>query len=258
MNKIIDITLYQLLIAYVFVIITLIIIRIRGIKREKHIFISCIRMTIQLVIAGYVLLYVFDNPSWYLTALIVAIMLAFSVFNIFRRATFKLDKDMKVLIVISMIIGTFITTGIFIVVVIGVIPWYNPQYFIPITGMIVGNSMTGITLGLNKLYSEMNDKRSIIENSLMLGATPKQATKKFVNNAFDTALLPTINSMIGMGIVSLPGMMTGQILSGTLPTVAIKYQIGIILAIMASVSLTVIIFLSLGYKTFFNKQQQLI
>ena len=258
MNKIMDISVIQLLIAYVFVIITLIIVRIRGIKRERQIFISCIRMTLQLVIAGYVLLYVFDNPSWYLTFLIVGIMLAFSIFNIYKRAAYKPNHDMKLLIAASMIVGTLITIGIFIVLVIQVNPWYNPQYFIPITGMIVGNSMTGITLGLNKLNTEMKDKKNIVENSLMLGATPKQATKQLVNNAFDTALLPTINSMIGMGIVSLPGMMTGQILSGTLPTVAIKYQIGIMLAIMASVSLTVIIFLTLGYKTFFNKQQQIL
>ncbi|MCG4586258.1 ABC transporter permease, partial [Anaerosalibacter bizertensis] len=85
----------------------------------------------------------------------------------------------------------------------------------------------------------------------------KMASKDIVNNAFDASILPTINSMVGMGIVSLPGMMTGQILSGISPLIAVRYQIAIMLGIMGSVSLTVIIFLQLGYKTFFTKDSQL-
>ena len=91
----------------------------------------------------------------------------------------------------------------------------------------------------------------------MLGATPKMAAKQIVDNAFDSAILPTINSMVGMGIVFLPGMMTGQILSGTSPVTAINYQIAIMLGVLGSVSLTVILFVQLGYKTFFNDQDQL-
>jgi putative ABC transport system permease protein len=79
-----------------------------------------------------------------------------------------------------------------------------------------------------------------------------------VDSAFDSAILPTINSMVGMGIVFLPGMMTGQILSGISPVTAIEYQIAIMLGILGSVAFTVILFLQLGYKTFFNKKAQLI
>lgn len=91
----------------------------------------------------------------------------------------------------------------------------------------------------------------------MLGALPKVAVKDIVDNAFDAAVLPTINSMVGMGIVFLPGMMTGQILAGLSPVSAIKYQIAIMLGILGSVSLTVIVFINFGYKTFFNKDSQL-
>jgi putative ABC transport system permease protein len=123
--------------------------------------------------------------------------------------------------------------------------------------MIVGNSMTGIALGANKLCNDMEDKRVEIENSLMLGASPVVATREIVNNAFDSAILPTMNNMLTMGIVSLPGMMTGQILSGTFPLTAIKYQIGIMLAILGSTALATVLFVTLGYKTFFTRDNRL-
>ncbi|WP_312642559.1 ABC transporter permease, partial [Hydrogenoanaerobacterium sp.] len=107
------------------------------------------------------------------------------------------------------------------------------------------------------LCSDMAEKRQIVENSLMLGATPARASHEIVNGAFDSAILPTMNNMLTMGIVSLPGMMTGQILSGTFPLTAIKYQIGIMLAILGCTALTVVLFVTLGYKTFFTKDGRL-
>ena len=90
-----------------------------------------------------------------------------------------------------------------------------------------------------------------------LGVTPKKILLPYVNNSLETALLPTLNSMVGMGIVSLPGMMTGQILAGTLPTVAIMYQIAIMIAICAAVCISVFCSLNLGYKSLYNKKNQI-
>lgn len=123
--------------------------------------------------------------------------------------------------------------------------------------MIIGNSMTGIALGANRLCANMQDHREKIENSLMLGASPKLAAHEEVNDAFDSAILPTMNNMMTMGIVSLPGMMTGQMLSGTFPLTAIKYQIGIMLAILGCTAVTVVVFVTLGYKTFFTRHASL-
>lgn len=123
--------------------------------------------------------------------------------------------------------------------------------------MIIGNSMTGIALGVNSLHAGMHDQKSKVEAALMLGATPKMASRDIVNQAFDAAMLPTINSMVTMGIVFLPGMMTGQILSGISPLVAVEYQIAIMLGIVGSVSLSVILFVQLGYRTYFNHRSQL-
>lgn len=256
-NTVMNLSVLQLSIAYIFVLIMLIIFKSRGIKRERQILIATTRMTVQLTLMGYVLMFVFNNPSWYLTLLMIVIMISFAIYNIIKRVKITMSKELKRIITISILFGALVTAVFFIVVVLSVRPWFNPQYFIPISGMIIGNSMTGIALGANKLCSDMEEKRFEIENSLMLGATPIAATKQIVNNAFDSAIMPTMNNMLTMGIVSLPGMMTGQILSGTFPLTAIKYQIGIMLAILGSTAVSTVLFVTLGYRTFFTKDNRL-
>ena len=103
----------------------------------------------------------------------------------------------------------------------------------------------------------MNNQRNKIEALQNLGVTPRKILLPFVNNALETALLPTMNNMLGMGIISLPGMMTGQILSGTAPTTAIMYQIAIMIAICTAVCLTVFCSLNFGYKTLYNNRNQI-
>ncbi len=257
MNDIYNLSFFQVGAAYVFVVIVLVILRMRGIKREKALVISSIRMTLQLILVGYLLVYVFDNSNPFITLAILLVMQIFSIHTVFRTYKNKLSPSLKKVIALSMSIGTLACIAYFLFVVIQISPWYNPQYFIPITGMIVGNSMTGISLGTKALTEGMSLRKIAVEEALILGASPKEAVKSVINSSFDGAILPTINSMIGMGIVFLPGMMTGQILSGVSPTTAIAYQIAIMLSILGAVSLTVIIMLTLGYKTYFNEQSQL-
>lgn len=256
-NSVMDLSIINLSIAYIFVLVLLIIFRARGIRREKMILIATTRMTIQLTIMGYILLYIFKNPSWWLTLLMLGIMLGFAIYNARKRVRYDMNRDLKRLMAVSMIVGYFSTAVIFMLLVLQVRPWFNPQYFIPISGMIIGNSMTGIALGANRLCANMQDHREKIENSLMLGASAKLAAHDEVNDAFDSAILPTMNNMMTMGIVSLPGMMTGQMLSGTFPLTAIKYQIGIMLAILGCTAVTVVVFVTLGYKTFFTRHASL-
>lgn len=258
MNSVIDLQLSQMIAAYVFVLILMIIVKLKGIPREKEILISSVRMTIQLILTGYILVYLFKNPSPLYTILTLITMEVFSVYNIINRNKAKLSSKLKQIIALSMTVGTVSCLFYFLLVVVHISPWYDPRYFIPIAGMLIGNSMTGISLGVSRLVDGMQTQKNLVEGALMLGATPKMATKQIVDSAFDSAILPTINSMVGMGIVFLPGMMTGQILSGTSPVTAIAYQIAIMLGILGSVALTVILFVQLGYKTFFNDQSQLI
>jgi len=233
-------------------------VRIKGIGREKEIVISSVRMTLQLVLVGYILTFIFDLRHPLVTGGIVALMLSFAIYNIYRRARVKLNNAAMKAIALSMICGTLISLTYFILIVIRLTPWYEPRYFITIAGMIIGNSMTGISLGVNLLLEGIHKQKHLVEAALMLGATPRAAVKNIINSAFDAAILPTINSMLGMGIVFLPGMMTGQILSGVSPVTAIKYQIAIMLGIVGSVSLVVFFFLHLGYRSFFNEREQVI
>lgn len=257
MNGLIELQLWQLAAAYMFVVVLLFIVRVKGISREKEILISSIRMTVQLVLVGYILVYLFDNVNPFSTVIVIIIMETFAIHNIYKRAKGKLSRPLKKIIATSMIFGTLTSLTYFLLIVINISPWYDPQYFIPIAGMLIGNSMTGISLGVTRLVDGMHAERHLIESALMLGATPKKAAKQIVDSAFDSAILPTINSMVGMGIVFLPGMMTGQILSGISPISAIEYQIAIMLGILGTVALTVIVFVQLGYKTFFNEESQL-
>lgn len=256
-NAVMNLSIINLAIAYVFVLVLLVIFKARDIRREKMIIIATTRMTIQLTIMGYILMYIFKNPSWWLTLITLSVMIGFAIYNALKRVKSELSKELKQLMAASMIIGYLVTASVFMLLVLQVRPWFNPQYFIPISGMIIGNAMTGIALGANRLCANMRDHREQIENSLMLGATPKMASHEDVNDAFDSAILPTMNNMMTMGIVSLPGMMTGQMLSGIFPLTAIKYQIGIMLAILGCTAITVVLFVSLGYRTFFNKSAAL-
>jgi len=257
-TSIIHLQLWQLVAAYIFVVILSIFLKVRKIDKNKELLLATTRMTLQLVLVGYLLGYIFEQDNYLFTVIIIMVMEVFAIYNIYQRVNPEINLRLKKIIAFSMAIGTLTSILYFILVVIGLNPWYDPRYFIPLAGMLIGNSMTGISLGVERLISGIKENQAKVETALMLGATPKRATQQVVNNAFNSAILPTINSMMGMGIIFLPGMMTGQILSGVAPLTAIEYQIAIMLGILGSVALTVIIFIYLGYKTFFNERAQLI
>lgn len=257
MSDIIKLQWYQIGAAFLFIVILLLIVKSKGISREREILISSIRMTLQLIMIGYVLVYIFDNKNPFFTLGIIAVMESFAISNIYKRIKTPLSGYMKKIIAVSLLTGTILSIAYFLFVVVGISPWYDPRYFIPIAGMLMGNSMTAVTLGVSNLIEGMDSRKHLVESALMLGATPKAASKEIVDNAFDSAILPTINSMVSMGIISLPGMTTGQILSGTSPVTAVGYQIAIMLGILGSASLCSVLSVQLGYKTFFNEECQL-
>ena len=255
-NDVMDFTMWQVVNAYVFILVVLFIVRIKKIQREKLIIISTLRMTLQLIIVGYILVYVLDYPNPFITVTIVFLMLSFAIINVYERTKATIAFPLKKLIALAMVLGIAINLIYFMFIVLQLDPWYEPQYFVPIGGMIIGKTMTGVTLGVNNLLSGMKDHKEKIEGLLMLGASPKIAVKSIINNAFDEAMLPTINAMVGMGIIFLPGMMTGQIIAGQSPLLAVKYQVSVMLGVAGTVSITVLIFLHLAYKVFFNKREQ--
>ena len=253
----IEISYLNLSFAYAFLILILVLSYKTKIGREKEIVIASVRMSLQLILVGYILTYVFKNPNPFFTVGLLIIMGFFAVENIKKRVKGNLSKEFKLIITLSMWLSSIACLSYFVFIVIGISPWYNPQYFIPLAGMIFGNSMNGIALGASRMVKGFEEQRLKVETALQLGATASKASRHIIRDAFDNALMPTISSMLGMGIVSLPGMMTGQILAGNSPLVATRYQIGIMLAIAGSVALGSILLTQLGYKTFFNKRGQL-
>jgi putative ABC transport system permease protein len=247
MSEIIEIGPLRLIFAYAFVLLLLILVRGQGIAKEKEIIISTLRMTVQLILMGYVLVYIFDQSLVYITLAVFILMLFFAIRNIFARVKAPINKKLGRIIIASMVTGTLVTVFYFLLLVINLDPWYEPRYFITIAGMVIGNSMTGIALGAERLIGEMKARKALIEGALMLGATPRDATATITGDVFSAAIMPTINSMVGMGII----------LAGASPLVAIEYQIAIMLAILGSVSITLFMLTRLGYQTFFNKWSQL-
>ena len=254
MNNAVEINLINFLTIYLLLVIVGIIMKKCKIKQTKLLLIASVRMTFQLVIAGYILMYILDNPSPIFVISYILIMSAFAIHRILS-VNKGLNKNFKLIITLSISLSSISIIAFFITVVIRQ-SIFNPQYTIPISGMIIGNAMTGISLAVKSFSSKLKDSKLQIEVLLNQGATPKSILLPIVNSSIETALLPTINSMLGMGVVSLPGMMTGQILSGESPSTAILYQIAITICIASVVSLSVFLSLYLGYKTLYNKENQ--
>lgn len=258
MNHVSDIAAWQLVAAFVYPAALMVIVWRLGIPRQHDIWWGSLRMTVQLIATGYVLVWLFKRDEWWVTFLVLAFMEGFSIWTAFRRAKVKLTPQLKQLIAIALPIGTLVTLFYFLLVIVGHGAWKDPRYVVPLAGMVVGNGMTGLTLSVNRLVDGMHTERMSIEAALMLGASPQIAAKRVVQNAFDTAIMPTVISMLTIGVVALPGMMTGQILAGSSPLTAIKYQIAIILAILGSVAFSVLIFVVFSQRLFFNRDAQLV
>ncbi|MGO5051850.1 ABC transporter permease [Lachnospiraceae bacterium LCP25S3_G4] len=255
MNDIVNLNIFQFSLVYLLLLIVLTIMRRCKMNQTKLLLVSSIRMTVQLVLAGFILTYIFQNPHPLFTVVYVISMILFAIHRIIQSEP-MLNQKFKW--VVGIALGSSgITIIVFFIKIIVRVSVFNPQYIIPISGMIIGNAMTGISLGIRSFYENMCNQQEKIEILLNMGATPQKILLPFVNRAVETALVPTLNSMVGMGIVSLPGMMTGQILSGILPMTAILYQIAIMISICTVVCLAVFGSLYGGYHTLYNDKNQI-
>jgi putative ABC transport system permease protein len=142
-------------------------------------------------------------------------------------------------------------------VIIGVEPWYQPQYLIPLLGMLLGNTMSGIAIALDSLTRQAWDSRGRIEARLLAGGTWDEAIEEVRRDALRSGLIPIINAMATAGLVSLPGMMTGQILAGSPPMEAAKYQLLIMFLIAAGTGLGSMAAVWIGSRRLFDDRQRL-
>ena len=228
----------------------------RRIGQARSLLWGALRMMLQLLAVGYALRWIFAARHPLPTLLMLLVMGGFALQIMAGRLRHKMPGFYRI-VSTSLLAGCGGITLYFCLLVIGPSPWYDPRYLIPLAGMIIGNSINGACLAVERFAAEMTERRAEIETALCLGASCRMACQGPLRNAFQAALLPSINTMAAMGVVSLPGMMTGQILSGTDPLTAVKYQIAIMCAIVGSVALTSALLLLQGYRAYFTEAHQL-
>lgn len=215
------------------------------------------RTLLQLLVVGYILAFVFAlNNPWAVLAILL-VMLTIAAIVARNRIGKKIPRVLP-LVWGSIFISTVLTLGYTTILVIQPPNWYEPQYLIPLAGIVLGNSMNGAAIAGERLASIINSSQLEIETHLSLGATPQQAVSQYRKDAIKAGLIPTINSMMVVGIVTLPGIITGQLLSGVDPLAAASYQI-LIMFMLAFTNIVTTILVTQGlYRQFFNSAMQLV
>ncbi|MBC8063090.1 MAG: iron export ABC transporter permease subunit FetB [Clostridiaceae bacterium] len=242
----------SLLVASSLVLISLLFSYYQKLKLEKEIIIGIIRAIVQLVLVGYMLNYIFglQNPIF------TSLLLLFMTFNAAMNAA-KRGKEIKNGLLISFLaifLGAFITLSI--LVLSGAIK-YKAYQMIPVGGMIISNAMVALGLCYRQMIADYKNKREEVETKLSLGANVLEASKEIIRESIKTGMLPTIDSTKTLGIVSLPGMMTGLILAGKSPIDAIRFQIMVTFMLLSTTSIASLVACYLAYGKFFNKRKQL-
>jgi putative ABC transport system permease protein len=212
----------------------------------KDLAIATVRTFAQLIALGFVLRFVFAiNSPWLVVGVLLVMVLAAAQIILKRSpdAPPGIFGSAFVAMALTGFLVTFSVTG----VIVQVKPWYLPQYVIPLAGMVLGNSMTGIALAIERVYADFDARSDELLALTAMGATPWEAAHSFVRDAMRAGLIPTINSMAAAGIVFIPGMMSGQILAGADPVTATGYQIVVMLMVAAATALGSLVALMLTY-----------
>lgn len=219
---------------------------------EKELIVSVVRAIIQLIIVGYLLDIVFNISSHIVTVVLILIIIFNAAYNTKKRG--EGIKNVVLISYVSLFIGTSIT--LFILVFSKAIE-FTPSQIIPVSGMVISNSMIAIGLSYRNLNTSFRNKRAEVEVKLSLGADINVASKDIIRESIKMSILPSIDSAKTLGIVSLPGMMTGLILGGVSPLIAIRFQIMVTFMILSSTSISTMMATYMSYKDFFNDRKQL-
>lgn len=228
-----------------------------GLKLRKQLLIASFRTFIQLSMIGLILVWIFAREAWYEVLSILTFMTVVASVS----AKNRIKKPYK-----GLTLDTLIAVGVsgWGVAIIGVVwvmqanTWYQPQVMIPILGLILGNALTGVSLSINQLIENFHKEQNLIQMQLSLSASSWEASRPLVISAIHNGVTPTINGMMVVGLVSLPGMMTGQILAGADPQQAVLYQMITMFLIAGGSTFSCVIATLLVYRRFFNENQQFI
>lgn len=220
--------------------------------------IAAVRSTVQLLLLGLVLKTLFNTADPWLVAALATLMLGVAGYEVMARQRHRLTGFWGYGTgALSMFLSSFSIALLALLVLLQPAPWYTPQYAIPLLGMLLGNTMTGIAVSLDNLTRQTLEKRHQIEARLALGQHAGEAIGDIRRDALRSGLIPIVNSMTTAGIVSLPGMMTGQILAGSPPMEAAKYQLLILFLIAAGTGLGSMAAVMLGSHRLFDGRSRL-
>lgn len=227
-----------------------------GIARD--LIIAGVRTTAQLALVGLILEVVFARGAlfWVAAIAMVMLLLAGREASVRQKRRFSGGWSFGAG-TLAMFLSSFVTSIFALIFIIQVQPWYAPQYAIPLLGMLLGNTMTGIALGMDRLTQRAWDARAVVETKLSLGSTADEAIGEIKRDAMRAGMIPMLNAMAAAGIISLPGMMTGQILAGSPPWEAVKYQILIMFLIAAGTGFGTMAAVWLGARRLFDERERL-
>ena len=256
--EVIDLQWWKLALAAVMILLLAVFSHLARLGITRSLLVSALRTVVQLSLIGLVLEALFASAGLFWVGLMALIMLLVAGREVMARQQRRLTGGWTWGIGTgAMFLSSFTVTVLTLTVVIGPAPWYAPQYAIPLLGMMLGNTMTGVALSLDRLTESFWLQRAVIENRLMLGETWRQAVADIRKDAMRGGMMPSINAMAAAGIVSLPGMMTGQILAGSPPSVAVKYQILIMLTITVGTGFGALMAVAWGSRRLFDDRERL-
>ncbi len=209
-----------------------------GVPLLRQMLTATVRMTVQLVLVALYLEFIFRLNNIWVNSGWILMMIVIANLNITHSAGLRMRRMFPFLLA-GLAAGTLPVVGFFVCVTVQPEPFYDARYLIPISGMVLGNCLRANVIALERFYSAIRTNTKEYITYLSMGATLQEACRPYLRQALQASLAPTISTMATMGLVSLPGMMTGQILGGSSPMIAIKYQIAIMLAIFCATVITV-------------------
>lgn len=223
--------------------------------QTKRIVVSTIRCFLQLLAVGFVLTYLFEYQTWWIVLLVLVLMIVAATQIATSRIKGKNSIPGLIPLVFVSILVSSVSIGFIVVeLIIHADPWYNAQQVVPIFGMIVGNVMSSSAVALDRLLADMDAREDEMFTFVALGATPREAALPSLKAAIGAGMTPVLASMSAAGIVTIPGMMSGQILAGADPLLAAKYQIVVLLMMSAATTLAIVLICFLSYRKRFSPQ----
>ena len=240
MNGAQDLSLFSMLMCAVLLLVPFAVFRYFKLGMTKDLLVSTLRMSVQLILIGFFLEYLFRLNNWVVNLLWFLVMITVAVFSVISSSKLS-PKHFFLPMLLAFVIANVFVVVYFNFFIVRLDSLFDAKYVIAIGGMILGNSLRSNVVGLGDFYQALKKDENQYFYQLSLGATKYEALLPYAKKSFVAAINPAIATMATMGVVSLPGMMTGQILGGSVPLVAIKYQIAIMIAILASSVLSILL-----------------